>query len=164
MTINYTDRKVNFTKLLQCRNLYSWMISKEQNYQEFWDTELILKYGTWPVFVVERLIGLFKWVSRLWPNGTLANLLRTRVPEVYIFLWNISFNIFLPLYLITMIERNNNSKKNKIWYLSQLVIQRVTNNKKFYALFDILFKSLFDSLFQSICVKRICVKTVWIFD
>lgn len=39
MTINYTDRKVNFTKLLQCRNLYSF---------DFERAELprILRHGT----------------------------------------------------------------------------------------------------------------------
>lgn len=108
------------------------LISKEQDYQEFWDTELILKYGTWPVFVVERLIGLFKWVSRLWPNGTLANLLRTRVPEVYIPFTN--FGIFLSISFFLFINHDDwkeyNSKKIKpLTYLSQLIIMlRITKN------------------------------------
>lgn len=98
LTINYTDRKVNFTKLLQCRNLYLFNFERARLSRIFWDTELILKYRTWPVFVVERLIGLFKWVSRLWPNGKSSP--NSSSGSIYSFhrLWNISFNILLPFY------------------------------------------------------------------
>lgn len=132
LTINYTDRKVNFTKLLQCRNLYLFNFERATLSRIFWDTELILKYRTWPVFVVERLIGLFKWVSRLWPNGTLANLLRTRVPEVYIPFTD--FGTFLSISFFLFINHDDwkefNCKKIKpLIYFT--INNNVTNNKKF---------------------------------
>lgn len=132
LTINYTDRKVNFTKLLQCRNLYLFNFERARLSRIFWDTELILKYRTWPVFVVERLIGLFKWVSRLWPNGTLANLLRTRVPEVYIPFTD--FGTFLSISFFLFINHDDwkefNCKKIKpLIYFT--INNNVTNNKKF---------------------------------
>lgn len=131
LTINYTDHKVNFTKLLQCRNFYLFNFERARLSRIFWDTELILKYRTWPVFVVERLIGLFKWVSRLWPNGTLANLLRTRVPEVYIPFTD--FGTFLSISFFLFINHDDWKEFNckKIKPLIYFTINNVTNNKKF---------------------------------